>query len=102
MKNLNSIPRRIYNSKRLKQTTRDTIKIDDKQLNKGLAKKIVNPYYFTDRILKITFNFNLNSHQINHANFTLKIAPKFLKIEKNYDNKIMREMANIYATLVNQ
>ena len=83
MKNLNSIPRRIYNPKRLKQTTRDNIKIGDKQLNKELAKKKVNPYYFTDRIQKITFTFNLNSHQTNHANFTLKIAPKFLKIGKN-------------------
>ena len=41
--------------------------LDDKQKNKELAKKMLNPYYFTDRELKVGFRINLNSHHIIHA-----------------------------------
>ena len=41
---------KIYNPKPLRQIARDINKIDDKQLNKDLAKKMINPYYFTDII----------------------------------------------------
>ena len=40
---------KIYNPKSLKQLARNNIKLDDKQSNKELAKKMINPYYFTDR-----------------------------------------------------
>ena len=43
--------KKIYNPKSLKQIARNNIKLDDKQLNKELAKKMVNPYYFSDRNL---------------------------------------------------
>ena len=39
----------IYNPKPLKQLARNNIKLDDKQLNKELAKKMINPYSFRDR-----------------------------------------------------
>ena len=39
---------KIYNPRSLKQIARDNIRLDDKQLNKELAKKMINPYYFTD------------------------------------------------------
>ena len=35
----------IYNPKSLKQIARDNIKLDDKQINKELAKKMINPYF---------------------------------------------------------
>ena len=37
---------KIYNPKPLRQLARKNIKLDDKQLNKELAKKMINPYYF--------------------------------------------------------
>ena len=58
---------KICNPKSLKQLTRDNNNLDDKQLNKELAKKMVNPYYFTDRTLKVGFKINLDSHHNNHA-----------------------------------
>ena len=58
---------KIFNPKSLKQLARNNIKLDDKQLNKELAKTVINPYYFTDRNLKVGFKINLDSHNINHA-----------------------------------
>ena len=34
---------KIYNPKSLKQIARDNIRLDDKQLNKDLARKLINP-----------------------------------------------------------
>ena len=74
--------------------------MDDKQLNKKLAEKMINPFYFTDRILKIAFNTNLDSHHINHANSKLTFTPKLLETEKIYVDLIMREMTKNYARLL--
>ena len=38
--------KKIYNPKSLKQLARNNIRLDDKQLKKELAKKMINPYYF--------------------------------------------------------
>ena len=99
--NLNNILRRRYNPKPLREIARENTKID-KQLNKELAKKMINPYYFTDRILKKAFNINFDGHHINHVNSKLIITTKYLEIENIYVNKIMREMARIYARLICQ
>ena len=40
---------RLYNPKPLKQIAMENINLNDKQINKELAKKMINPYYFTDR-----------------------------------------------------
>ena len=66
-----------HNPRSLKQIARDNIRLDDKQLNKELAKKMLNPYYFTDRNLKVEFKFNLDSHHINRANSKLTILPNY-------------------------
>ena len=42
-----------YNPKTLKQKDRENIKLDDKELDKELAKKMINPNYFTDINLKM-------------------------------------------------
>ena len=96
--------KKIYNPKPLKQLARDNIRLDDKQLNKELAKKMINPYYFTDRNLKVGFKINLDSHHINHANSKLTIIPYHPEfgIEVRYINKIMKELSVIYARLINQ
>ena len=69
--------KKMYNPKSLTQIARANIKLDDKNLNKELAKKMLNPYYFTDRNLRVGIKINLDSHHINHANSKLTIAPNF-------------------------
>ena len=95
---------KIYNPKSLKQLARNNIRLDDKQLNKELARKMINPYYFTDRNLKVGFKINLDSHHINHLNSKLTITPNHPEfgIEFRYINKIMKELSLIYARLINQ
>ena len=96
--------RKIYNPKPLRQIARDNIRLDDKQLNKELARKMINPFYFTDRILKVGFKTNLDSHHSNHANSKLTITPNYPEfgVEVRYINKIMKESYVIYARLLNQ
>ena len=96
--------KKVYNPKSLQQLSRDNIKLDDMQLNKELAKKMINPYYFTDRNLKVGFKINLDSHHINHLNSKITITPNFKEfgIEVRYINKIIKEMSVIYARLINQ
>ena len=94
----------IYNPKSLKQLARNNIKLDDKQLNKEIARKMINPYYFTDKNLKVGLKINLDSHNINHLNSKLTITPNHPEfgIEVRYINKIMKELSVIYARLINQ
>ena len=40
----------------------------DKILNKVLVKKLIKPYYFTDRVLQTGFMFDLDNQHINLAN----------------------------------
>ena len=65
---------------------------------------MINPYFFSDRILKVGFKINLDSHHINHANSKLTIKPYFPEfgIEIRYINKIMKKLSVIYARLINQ
>ena len=54
--------------------------------------------------MKIGFKINLESHNNKHANSFLNIEstlPDF-GIETRYINKILKEMATIYARLINQ
>ena len=96
--------KKIYNPKSLKQIARNNINLDDKQLNKELAKKMINPYYFSDRNLKVAYKINLDSHHINHLNSKLTISSNFENtgMKFRFINKIMREMSIIYARLINQ
>ena len=92
---------KIYNPISLKKLARNNIKLDDEQLNKELAKKMINPYYFSDRKLKVAYKINLDSHHNNHLNSKLTITSNFENtgIEFRFINKIMRETAIIYARL---
>ena len=67
----------------MKQIARDIIKIYDRQLNNELAKRVINPYYFTERLIEIAFNNKLDSHHINHINCKIAIEPIYLEIEIN-------------------
>ena len=96
--------KKIYNPISLKKLARNKINLDDKQLNKELAKNMINPYCFADRNLQVAYKINLDSHHINHLNSKLTIISNFENtgIEFRFINKIMREMAIIYARLINQ
>ena len=78
--------------------------MNDKELDKELAKKMINPFYFFDENSEIGFKINLESHDIIHANFLLKIDPNFPEkgIERKYINKILKRMATVYARVKNQ
>ena len=96
--------KKVYYPKTLKQIARENIKMNDKELEKEKARKMINPYYFTDENLKTGFKINPQSHNINHANSLLNIGPNFpdIGIETRYISKILKEMATIYARLINQ
>ena len=95
---------KIYNPRSLKQLARDNTRLDDKQLNEELAKKMINPYYFTDRNLKVAYKKILDSHNIHHTNSKLTITPTFPEfgLEFRFINKIMKELSVVYARLKNQ
>ena len=96
--------KKIYNPNSLKQLAIENFNLDNKKLNKELANRMLSPYYFTDNALQVGFNVKLDSHHINHANSKLTISPNYPEfgIEPRYINKILKEMATIYARLINQ
>ena len=96
--------KKIYNPILLKKLARNKINLNESQLNKELAKKMINPYYFSDRNLRVAYKINLDSHHINHLNSKLTISSNFenTKIEFRFINKIMIEMSIIYARLIDQ
>ena len=96
--------KKITNPKTLKQIAWEIIKLNDKEWDKVLAKKMINPYYFIDENLRIGCKSNLESHNCNHANSILNIEPNFpdIGIETRYINKILKDLSTIYARLINQ
>ena len=96
--------KKVYNPKTLKQIARQSIKMKDKELDKELAKKMINPYYFIDENLKNSFKITLESHIIDRANSILTITPNFPEfgIELRFINKIIKEVSVISASLINQ
>ena len=89
--------KKVYNPKTLKQIARENIKMNEKELDRELAKKMINPYCFIDEISKIEFKIILEGHNINHANSHLNIIPNFpdIGIEIRFNNKILKEMATL-------
>ena len=65
---------------------------------------MINPYYFTDRALRVGFKIALESHPINHANSKKVIKPNYTKFgtEVRYNKKIIGELSVIYARLIIQ
>ena len=91
---------KVYNPKTLKQLAGEKIKLDDKELAKGM----ITPYYFIEENLKIGFKINLESLNFSHANSILTITTNFPEfgIEVRFINKIVKELSVIYARLINQ
>ena len=96
--------KRIYNPKSLKQIARNSIKLDDKQLNKELARKMINPYYFSDKNLRIGLKANVHSdHKIHlKAKLTITLNYSEFGIEVRCFNKIMKKLSIFHARLTNQ
>ena len=51
--------------------------MNDKELDKKLTEKMVNPSYFINENLKIGFKKNLQNHNINHAKSISTYTPKY-------------------------
>ena len=96
--------KKVHNPQKLAQIAIENIKINDKDLEKELAKKMINPYYFIDEKLKIGSKIILENHKVNHANSLPNVTPNFpdIGIETRYANKILKQMATIYARIINQ
>ena len=63
---------------------------------------MINPYYFSKRY-EPQYKIVLDSHHINHINSKITIESKHdLEIELVDVNYILREMSDIYASLINQ
>ena len=101
--NLPSNPK-INNPKSLKELSRDKIKLNDRELNKALAKKMINPYYFKDKNFYNFLKINLDSHHINHLNSKITISDitEYNNISMDLINRLVREMSAIYARLIGQ
>ena len=52
---------------------------------------MLNPYFFSDNILKVGFKINLDSHHIIHANSKLTFVPNYFEfgIEVRYINNLI-------------
>ena len=89
--------KKVYNSKTLKQIAREINKTNDKELEKVLAKKMIDLYNFIDDNLKIGFEIILESYNFNHVNSLLTIIPiyPYFGIETRYNNKMFKKMATI-------
>ena len=94
------------NPKTLQELARDKIKLTNRELNKLLAEKMINPYYFKDQSFYDFLKINLDSHHINHLNSKITISstaqPPHNYIDKLVIDRLVREMATIYAKLISQ
>ena len=61
----------------MKQIAREINKLNDKELNKELVKKLSFSKNFFDENLKIGFKINLESHDFNHVYYLLNIILDF-------------------------
>ena len=91
LENPREIQRRIYNPRTLREIAREKFEIDEKLLNKELAEKTINAYYFTDRSSQVGFNITLDNLYINHANSKLTAKPIYSEIETRYVNIILKK-----------
>ena len=86
----------------LKQLARAKVNLSNRELEKEIVKKMINPYYFSKRY-EAQYEDNLDRHHPNHINSKMTIKPKYnLPIELLDLNNIFKEMAKIYGRLIDQ
>ena len=80
------------------------IEPNEKSKNSKSETKDENLWYFTDRLLKIAYDIDIDNHHEKHAISIKTITSKFNKrgVDIIHSNRILIEMANIYATWTNQ
>ena len=93
---IENIPRNKYSPKALNQIVRENFKIDVMKLSKELAKRMINPYYFTDGALQVGLNNTLESHLSSYANSIISIKTNFTELETRHVEKILHEVAYFY------
>ena len=78
------------------------VKEENKVSDKDTKVEIQN--CFTDKILKIEYDINIDNHHDKHANSTLTNTSKINKIgiDISHINKLIEEMSHINAGLINQ
>ena len=76
----------------LKQLARQKLNISGKVLDNEIAKRTINPYYFSRRFVN-QYKIILDSHNINHINSKITITNKYDLTIDMYDvDNILREM----------
>ena len=65
---------------------------------------MLNPYYFKDKFFYNFLKINLDSHHINHLNskITISSVTEHNEIDMDLINRLVKEMAIIYARLIDQ
>ena len=106
--------RHLKNRKHLENTQQNKVFIPRKNpIKRVVAEEITvsdfdtkfeNQNYFTDRILKVAYNINIDNHHDKHANSQITITWKFnnIGIDISHNNKIMEEMSLVYAKIIFQ
>ena len=61
--------------------------------------EVENLYFFNDRLLRSEYDINIENHYIKHGNSIITMTSKFngIGIDTIHNNKILEEMAIIYA-----
>ena len=92
-----------YNPLKLSDLARDKIKLNDRELNKEIVEKMLNPYYFKNKNLYNILKINLDSHHVNHLNSKLTISSttEYNSIDMDFKNILVKEMSNIFTRLIN-
>ena len=101
-----SYTRHLKSKKHLENMTQNKVIIPRKQVVKkvDIDKNIENRYYFTDKVLKAAYNITVENHHDKNVNSKMTNTPNYgiIGIAEYHIDKIVIEMNNIYATVVNQ
>ena len=86
-----------YNPLKLSDLARDKINLNDKDLFIEIAKKMLNPYYFKDKLFYNFLKIILDSHHINQLNskITISSIDEYNSIDMILINQIVEEMVVI-------
>ena len=76
--------------------------MNDKKIDEELAKKMINPCYFTVENSEKSFKDIPESHNVDHASSLLTVISKSsdFGIETRYIKKILKEMSTVYPHLI--
>ena len=78
--------------------------VEEDNFEHDIDIKDENLYYFTDRILKIAYDINIDNHRDKNAKSQKTITSKFINmgIDKIHINDILKERGRVYPKSINQ